>query len=174
MDKRHAYLMSVGLLTAVFSLPGWSATNETQANPQTQTTPSQAEQPRNPLPSTLEAQGKSPMLVLTPADLMQREVINIKGENLGEVKEVRADQTTGDVYAVITMGGFMGIAAEKRLIPLDDLRFKGDMLHIDQTTEEVSNYPELDAEEHLTAIPADRPMNEYASPSASSGQRPAN
>ncbi len=52
-------------------------------------------------------------------------VYNLKGENLGDIKEVMLDVENGSVaYAVLSFGGFLGIADKLFAVPWNALTLK--------------------------------------------------
>ena len=52
------------------------------------------------------------------------DVVNPKGENLGEIKEVVIDPVTGRVaYSVVGFGGFMGLGEKLFAIPFSAFEF---------------------------------------------------
>jgi hypothetical protein len=53
------------------------------------------------------------------------EVVNSAGKKLAEVEEVVRERGTGEDYAVVSVGGFLGIGEKEVTIPLRDLRMKG-------------------------------------------------
>ena len=54
------------------------------------------------------------------SDLVGKNVTNAKGENLGEIKDLVVDTTSGKVqYAVISFGGFLGLGDKLFAYPLE-------------------------------------------------------
>lgn len=57
-------------------------------------------------------------LVLSASTLMGDDVRNPQGEELGSLKEIMLDMTTGHIaYAVVSFGGFMGMGDKLFAIP---------------------------------------------------------
>lgn len=70
------------------------------------------------------ADKKGPGPRLMGADtLMGEDVCNHKGEELGDIKEIMLDMSTGGIaYAVLSYGGFMGIADKLFAVPWSALK----------------------------------------------------
>lgn len=61
--------------------------------------------------------------LLSASSLCGDEVKNLKGESLGEIKEFMIDVQTGKVdYAVLSVGGFMGLGDKLFAVPWEALR----------------------------------------------------
>lgn len=58
------------------------------------------------------------------SSIIGTDVVNPKGENLGEVKEVVIDPRTGKVaYAVVSFGGFLGMGEKLFAIPFSAFEY---------------------------------------------------
>lgn len=70
------------------------------------------------------ADKKGPGPRLMGADtLIGEDVYNQKGEELGDIKEIMLDMSTGGIaYAVLSFGGFMGIADKLFAVPWNALK----------------------------------------------------
>lgn len=67
--------------------------------------------------------------VLSASTMKGDEVINVSGEDLGEVEEIMIDFASGRVaYAVLSFGGFMGMGDKLFAIPWE-------AMHLDQERE---------------------------------------
>ncbi|MDP2217074.1 MAG: PRC-barrel domain-containing protein [Methanolobus sp.] len=68
------------------------------------------------------------MRIIMPADRMiNKKVINPKGEDLGKVKEIMIDMRYGRVaYAVLTFSGLFGIAEKLFAVPWKSLVLRGE------------------------------------------------
>jgi sporulation protein YlmC with PRC-barrel domain len=71
-----------------------------------------------------KSQGEGPGPRLMGADtLMGEDVYNQKDEDLGDIKEIMIDMNTGKVaYAVLSFGGFLGIADKLFAVPWTALK----------------------------------------------------
>ncbi len=71
--------------------------------------------------SQLQAFSNSPVKA---SSVIGTDVVNPKGENLGDIKEVVIDPHTGKVaYAVVTFGGFLGMGAKLFAIPFSAFEY---------------------------------------------------
>lgn len=58
--------------------------------------------------------------ILSSTSITGTHVTNVKGENLGEIKDLMIDTNTGTVnYAVLSFGGFMGLGDKYFAIPFE-------------------------------------------------------
>lgn len=63
--------------------------------------------------------------VISSSTLMGDKVVNTKGENLGQIKELMIDPQTGHVgYAVLSFGGFLGMGDKLFAIPFQSLELR--------------------------------------------------
>jgi sporulation protein YlmC with PRC-barrel domain len=77
--------------------------------------------------------------VMSSGKVIGGKVQNRKGEDLGSIKELMIDATSGRVaYAVLSFGGFLGMGNKLFAIPWDALTFKPDkqvfLLKVDKAT----------------------------------------
>ena len=76
-------------------------------------------------------------------DLMDREIYNLRGQQLGDVERVLIGQ--GDrAYVVIGHGGFLGLGEKEILLPLDQIRVQGNRLVMPgMTDDQIRAMPEF-------------------------------
>ncbi len=77
------------------------------------------------------------------------DVVNPKGDNLGEIKEVVIDPRSGKVaYAVVSFGGFLGMGEKLFAIPFGTFRYdvKKNEYVLDVTKERLKAAPGFDAD----------------------------
>jgi sporulation protein YlmC with PRC-barrel domain len=72
------------------------------------------------------------------------DVINEKGETIGDVDEIVRDKQTNELYAVVSVGGFLGIGEHDVAIPLRDMTKVGSKLAAPPgtTKEQLEQMPE--------------------------------
>jgi hypothetical protein len=74
---------------------------------------------------------------LSVSDLEDAEVENLDGTDLGEVERV-VRGPTGEVFAVLEFGGFLGLGESKRLVPLSRLSWRdGELVYPGKTKAEL-------------------------------------
>jgi sporulation protein YlmC with PRC-barrel domain len=92
--------------------------------------------------------------MLSTSTLTGKSVVNYKGEDLGDVKDIVLDLESGNVaYAVISYGGFLGIGDKYFAVPWDALHLENDdkiVLNVDKETME--NSPGFD-KDHWPSSP---------------------
>jgi len=177
MNKEYRKSLLAGTIAALVTLPVLSAQDTAQTPGTTDVPAGQSTMQESPQYSTstqkpmdepvrTEAKpmaGNNPMLTLTPDDLHRKEVVGSDGETIGKVSDVVSGKENGDVYAVISTGGFLGlIGGSKHVVPLNELRLEQDKLHIGVTQEELSAREKYTEEHYLVVKPDDRPIIEFS------------
>lgn len=83
------------------------------------------------------------------SSIIGTDVVNPKGDNLGDVKEVVIDPRTGKVaYAVVSFGGFLGMGTKLFAVPFSALAYDIEKNHyvIDVSKERLEAAPGFDAD----------------------------
>lgn len=70
-------------------------------------------------------------------ELLDRSVYNDKNERLGEVNDIIVSPTRTVSWAIIGVGGFLGIAEKDVAIPMDQLKVTGERLVLAGATKAV-------------------------------------
>lgn len=94
-----------------------------------------------------EAPADHPFAHFTPEEIIGESVENEAGETLGDVD--RVVMQNGEMYAVVGVGGFLGIGEKKVLVPLDRLEISADgatILLAGATGDSLKAMPEVDRE----------------------------
>lgn len=147
MKSVYSASVSAIALTMALAAPAVGA-----EQPQTQSSPT-------PAPSATEQPG---VISSTPSpgepgwttnkradDLDDRDVVNAAGEEIGEVEGIVRNKETNDVYAVVSVGGFLGIGDRDVLLSLRDLQLRGDKLEARfATKEELESRPEYEEDRY--------------------------
>ena len=78
-------------------------------------------------------------------------VVNDKGDEVGEIKDVVMKDNT--YYAVLAVGGFLGIGDKNVAIPLDELKLGADEAYLmsAQTEEQLEAMPAYEATQYEPA-----------------------
>lgn len=86
---------------------------------------------------------------LTAEEIIGRDVVNKNGEEVGQVETLVVQPDKGDVHAVISVGGFLGIGDRDVAVPLKELDFGKDnvTLKSQQTKEDLEALPEYREDE---------------------------
>lgn len=96
--------------------------------------------------SQLQAFSNSPVKA---SSMIGTDVVNPKGDNLGDVKEVVIDPRTGRVaYAVVSFGGFLGMGKKLFAIPFSSFVYNVDKNEyvLDVSKERLEAAPGFDAD----------------------------
>jgi sporulation protein YlmC with PRC-barrel domain len=91
------------------------------------------------------------------ADLEGEDAYNRAGAELGEVTEVVMEIETGNLYVVVSAGGFLDIGDSDIVFPYEDVAIIDDEVIIDTTmTEDTASEREDFDERRFTDVPSDR------------------
>ncbi|MBK8907218.1 MAG: PRC-barrel domain-containing protein [Rhodospirillales bacterium] len=98
-------------------------------------------------------------------DIVGRDVVNRNGEDVGEISAVVVDSLKQDVYAVVSIGGFLGIGDQEVVIPLTELDIGEDAVTLmsQQTRDELKSLPAYDEESY-------EPIDSGAEPAGSNAR----
>ncbi|WP_260293125.1 PRC-barrel domain-containing protein [Sedimenticola hydrogenitrophicus] len=177
MNKGYRKTLLAGAIAALIAGPVLGAEHAAQAPEAPGVTPDQPMQespqssPSTPQPmdkqtGTAEQPGAaepSSMLALTPDDLRRQEVIGSDGEAIGRISDVVSNRGGGEIYAVISTGGFLGlIGGSEHVVPLSELRLEEQKLHLSTTQEELTSREEYTEDQYLVVQPDDRPISEFS------------
>ena len=162
-------VLAVGI-ACMITLPAWSANDPVQLPEKSTITTEQSTTPSKSYvveeitnESLSHNDTVDPLLAITPDDLYQRDVIDSSGEKIGHVSDVVSHKDTGEVYGVISTGGFLGIIGGTRhVIPLVELHFEDNKLHLNATQEELSQRERYVNEWFTMVQPRDRPISEFS------------
>jgi hypothetical protein len=101
-----------------------------------------------------------PLFERTPEELTDKRVFDPEGERAGTVKAIVADHEHENVFAVISVGGFLGIGATEIVVPLDELELdEDDSLQSTVSREELKEREEY-VEEQYVELEPDRPIGD--------------
>lgn len=86
---------------------------------------------------------------LTAEQIIGRDVVNKNGEDVGQVERLVIQPDKGDVHAVISVGGFLGIGDRDVAIPLKEMEFGEENVTLmsQQTKEDLEALPEYEENE---------------------------
>lgn len=87
------------------------------------------------------------MTMLSASTLSGDKVVNGKGENLGDIKDLMIDVESGQVaYAVLEFGGFLGLGGKLFAVPLGAMRLdtENKCFIFDWDKERLENAPGFD------------------------------
>ncbi|MFN2349854.1 MAG: PRC-barrel domain-containing protein [Thioalkalivibrio sp.] len=117
------------------------------------------------MPSQMSSRSEmsaNPLHRRTPKDLQGMEVIGSDGEDIGKVKAIVASKNRDQVHAVISSGGFLGLATREILVPLDELKVVGDkQLQTEFKQDSIESRPVYHSREY-GELESDRPISEFS------------
>jgi len=96
--------------------------------------------------SNLQVFSNSPVKA---SSIIGTDVVNPKGENLGDIKEVVIDPRTGKVaYAVVSFGGFLGMGEKLFAIPFTSFEYnvEENKYVLDVSKERLKSAPGFDSD----------------------------
>lgn len=86
---------------------------------------------------------------MSPDEIAGKAVVSAEGEEIGDVQEVVQDPASGDRFAVVDVGGFLGVGQKSIVIGFDELQMSGDdRLQSDLTRETLQTETEYSPGEY--------------------------
>ena len=107
-------------------------------------------QPEQQTPTQPEQQAATePQQPVSLDKVLGAEVVTAAGEEVGEIEDVVLDQN-GEYYAVLSVGGFLGIGEKKVAVPLDELQLREDQAYLmtAATEAQLEQMPEYDEQQY--------------------------
>jgi putative membrane protein len=123
-----------------------AAASQNEQQPQTRAQPEQAQtaaQPQQPQAAPHPGQAVSLEAALGSP------VVNTKGDQVGKIEDVVLDQT-GKYFAVVSVGGFLGIGDKDVAVPLDELQLGENETYLmtAATEDQLKQMPEYDENQY--------------------------
>jgi putative membrane protein len=108
----------------------------------------QEEQPQAAQPTQPEATPQ-PEQAVSIEKLLGSPVVNTMGDKVGKIEDVVLDQT-GKYFAVLAVGGFLGIGDKNVAVPLNDLQLAQDEAYLmsSATEDQLKQMPEYDEDQY--------------------------
>ncbi|HEV7253057.1 MAG TPA: PRC-barrel domain-containing protein, partial [Mesorhizobium sp.] len=104
-----------------------------------------------PVATAAVAPAEEPTQMFPVSELMDREVYNLRGEQIGDIERILRD-AEGQLYAVLGHGGFLGLGEKQVLVRMQDIAMADDRLVIPGLTDDqIRAIPEFDLDEAGTA-----------------------
>jgi sporulation protein YlmC with PRC-barrel domain len=96
---------------------------------------------------------------MTPSDIIGLDIINERGESMGVVDDVVTDVQRNNVYALVSVGGFLGIGAREIVLPFEQIQVtsENELLIAGMTYNDLSQLPEYEASSYRSVDP-NRPI----------------
>jgi len=97
-----------------------------------------------------ESQGQSSSEMMArqnPEELEDREIMDRQEVEIGEIEQIVRHTGNGELYAVVTSGGFAGISEDHSVIPISELEEHGERLIYNGQRSQLQNYEESRYEE---------------------------
>lgn len=126
---------------------GTTADDPTMADdPSTASDPAMGDDPMLGADRTQEQPGMAAgsLDTMSTDDIVGKAVVSRTGEEIGDVDEVVTDPTSGQKFAVVDVGGFLGVGQKSIVIGLDELQMPAgeDRIQSDLTREELQTKTE--------------------------------
>ena len=69
----------------------------------------------------MAATGESPLAAMPASDVIGADVVNAEGQTVADIVDLVKKTGEEDLYAVLSVGGFLGIGDKKVVVPINDL-----------------------------------------------------
>lgn len=161
MNRIYRKSLVAGVIATLLAAPGWAFAEQQQ----TRTAP----YPAPPGQTMHEEQGQPGMAHpsqgvygKTPKELQGMEIRGTNGNEVATLKDLVVKHDARQIYAVISVGGILGVGAKEVVVPLDELRLQGDQLHILGTKDDLMRRQVYAATQYRELQPENRPIGEFA------------
>ncbi|GHB09454.1 PRC-barrel domain-containing protein [Modicisalibacter luteus] len=97
-----------------------------------------------------QSQQQNSLMQMTASDLQGKQVVTQQGEELGEVGEISKSTQDNSLYAIVSVGGFLGLGEKEIALPLQEMNLEQDQLVMqtqrskDQLKDSANEYNEQD------------------------------
>lgn len=125
---------------------------------------------------TAQAQGSSSqqaggLQAMRISELEGKTVINSAGNELGEIEDLVQDERDGKIYAVISVGGFLGIGDKDIALPVDELKAQDNriVMTTDRSEDQLKQAANEYREERYRELSGDRTLAEISGGPAGRG-----
>ncbi|MCG7599962.1 PRC-barrel domain-containing protein [Halomonas sp. McH1-25] len=173
--KRTALAIAIGALSGSLSM-GILAQESGQTEPdqgqmgQAEGQQTQQESMTQQDPSGSQQGGQQGDLMSMPvSEIEGMQVVNQDGQELGEVERVAISNQDNQVYAIVSVGGFLGIGDESVALPIEEMNLQKDhlVLQTNRSEDELQQSAEDYNEEDYQAVEGDTALSDAASGVAS-------
>lgn len=102
-----------------------------------------------PPAETSQSQAMPETRSVDEASYVGRDLVDLAGEPIGEVEDLLVSRTDGQLYAVVDVGGFLGIGAKEIALPVASLSVGDEnvILMSQKDESELKSMPEIDRSE---------------------------
>jgi hypothetical protein len=107
----------------------------------------------------------SALMSLRVSDLEGMTITNQDGEKIGEVSQISQQNQTGGLYAIVGVGGFLGIGSTDIALDITEIDMQEDelVLKTNRTKDEIEESSEEYDEENFTQVDSDMTLSEASS-----------
>jgi sporulation protein YlmC with PRC-barrel domain len=91
--------------------------------------------------------------------MREREVIDVGGTHLGRAEDLYADERTGEAVFLLVSGGRFG--TKLHFVPVEGAEIEGEKIRIAFTADQVSNAPNISADESLSPSEEEQLFHHY-------------
>ena len=91
---------------------------------------------------------ENPLAAMPASDVIGTEVQNAEGDTVAEIVDLVKRQGQEDLFAVLSVGGFLGIGDKKVVVPLDELRVgqEGEIVMVNASEDQLKEMPAYEEE----------------------------
>jgi hypothetical protein len=111
-----------------------------------------------------QATGENPLAAMPASDVIGTEVKNTEGDTVAEITDLVKQQGSDEIYAVLSVGGFLGIGDKEVLVRLDDLEVgqEGEVIMANASEDQLRDMPQFEEEgyESMAGLGEERPAQQ--------------
>lgn len=123
----------------------------------------QAEQPEVKIIEGSEGSAANQLYAMAVGDVLGKDMVTPDGEDIGEVEQIVLHSGDEQLYAVVSVGGFLGIGGRDVVIPVSELELINDelVLKAGNSKEQVKQQPSYEPKEY-TVLEEKRTIGQFA------------
>ena len=98
----------------------------------------------------------------THKELYRTKVLGATGRPVGTLEDIVAGRLVGNLCAVVSLDGILGIGGKEVVVPLELLQPEGDGLHVFASPDDLDRREPYSPSLYREVQPTDRPISEFA------------
>jgi hypothetical protein len=106
-----------------------------------------------------QEQKENPLAAMPAGDVIGAEVQNQEGDTVAEIVDLVKREDGEDLFAVLSVGGFLGVGDKKVVVPVNELEVgqEGQIVMAAASEEQLKDMPEYQADGFDSTVPAEQP-----------------
>ena len=100
---------------------------------------------------------------MSPQELVKHDINDASGKSLGKIIDVISNRRNKQLYTLVSSGGFLGIGADKYVVPLQRLAFVEGKIYARNDTKQPFAFIKYQANDYVSIAPVNKHIVAFAS-----------